>query len=213
MLIAGTLVVIRFFTSLAVLAGLILSERHTSAFPQGLYKLENLVATGIGLLILFSSYELGKEAIERIVSKETSLEQPWLVIVVMSAVAAVTFFLALYKGRVGKRDNYPSLRADARHSYTDLVASAAIIVGVGLEMAGVPKTDAIAALVVVVFLVWSGIGVTVDGLKVLLDASIEKEVLHKAREIVQADPRVREVLGVLGRNSGSYRFLTVSLVP
>ena len=80
-------------------------------------------------------------------------------------------------------------------------------------MAGVPRADSIAALVVVAFLAWAGINVTLNGVKVLLDASVEKEVLLEAREIAQAHHGVKEVLRVEGRNSGSYRFLNLVLVP
>jgi predicted Fe-Mo cluster-binding NifX family protein len=86
-------------------------------------------------------------------------------------------------------------------------------VGVALQAAGVAYADAIAALVVVLFLVWAGIEVTINGVKVLLDASIEQDVLFRAREIAQEHKGVRDVLAVEGRNSGSYRFLNLSLIP
>jgi predicted Fe-Mo cluster-binding NifX family protein len=69
------------------------------------------------------------------------------------------------------------------------------------------------ALVIVVILAFSGGQVILDALKVLLDASIEKPVLDAARKAAEADPRVRRVVRVDGRNSGSYRFLHVILVP
>ncbi len=73
--------------------------------------------------------------------------------------------------------------------------------------------DSIAALVVVAFLAFSGVEVMVGGIKVLLDASIEEEVLEKARGIAWDHPLVKDVVSVEGRNSGSYRFLELSLVP
>ncbi|MBN2168419.1 MAG: hypothetical protein JW738_04185, partial [Actinobacteria bacterium] len=42
---------------------------------------------------------------------------------------------------------------------------------------------------------------------------IEKEILQKVRSVVEADPRVRRIVSVEGRNSGSYRFLEISLIP
>lgn len=209
----GTDTVMDVVASIAVLVGLRLSMRKTRTFPSGLYKLENLIATGIGVLILLSAYELGREAIERLVSGGTELDDPWLILAVMAVVVVLTAFIAWYKGMVGKQENSPSLQADARHSWTDMVASVAIIVGIGLEMVGVNHMDSIAALVVVGFLAWSGVEVTLGGVKVLLDASIDKDVLEKAGEIASAHPLVRHVLGVVGRNSGSYRFLELSLVP
>jgi cation diffusion facilitator family transporter len=208
----GTDSILDVVASLTVLFGIRVSRRHTRTFPQGLYKLENLVATAIGLLILYSAYELAREAIQRLVKKGPAIEGPWLVIGVMAGVVVSTGLIAWYKAKVGKEENSPSLIADGRQSWADAVASVAVIVGVGLEAAGVAHADSIAALVVVFFLALAGIGVVKDGLKVLLDASIESDLLEKARRCAESVQGVREVLEVKGRNSGSFRFLSVELV-
>lgn len=200
-------------TSLALLIGLRLSERHSETFPFGLYKLENLVATAIGALILIGAYELASESIRHLGEEPRSLEKPWLIMAVMAVSAVCIGLLAWYKNKVAREENSPGLKADARHSMSDLAAAGAVLAGVGLDMAGVPRADPVAALVVVAFLAWAGLNVTLNGVKVLLDASVEKEVLSEAREIAEAHHGVKEVLQVEGRNSGSYRFLNVVLVP
>jgi cation diffusion facilitator family transporter len=209
----GTDTIVDVVASLAVLAGMRLAMRHTKTFPQGLYKLENLVALGIGVLVLFSAYELGREAISRIVNGEDELKSPLMVIVVMICVVAITGALAAYKHRVGKAHGSPSLMADARHAWTDAAASAGVALGVGLQWAGVPYMDSIAALVVVALLVWSGFTVVLEGLRVLLDASLDDEVLQEVRACAESQPGIRSVAAVEGRNSGSYRFVTLSVVP
>jgi cation diffusion facilitator family transporter len=199
--------------SLAVLIGLRLSLRHSRNFPAGLYKLENLIGTAIGIFILFCSYELAAESIRRLVSGEDKIDQGWLVLLTMVVVLLITAWLAWYKARVGREEHSPSLLADAKHTWTDAIACLAIVVGVGLEMLGVPRMDAVAALVVVAFLVKAGIEVTLDGIKVLLDASVEREVLDEVESIVKSDRRVRDIVSVQGRNSGRFRFLYLQLVP
>ena len=199
--------------AVAVMIGLKLSKRHSKDFPDGLYKLENLVAVGIGVMILFSAYELARESIARLLSKQVKITSPWVAIITMVFVVVITGLLAWYKGRVGKKENSPSLLADSHHSWTDTIASAGVILGVGLNAMGVHYVDSIMALVIVVILVWSGGQVVLDALKVLLDASIGKDVLDAATKAAEADPRVRRVVRVDGRNSGSYRFLHVILVP
>ena len=199
--------------AVAVMIGLKLSKRHSKDFPNGLYKLENLVAVAIGALILFSAYELARESIQRLMSKQTRIDNPWVAMSTMAAVVVITGLLAWYKGRVGRKVNSPSLKADSHHSWTDTIASAGVILGVGLNAAGVHYVDSIMALVIVVILLWSGGQVVFDALKVLLDASIEKDVIDAATKAAQADPRVRRVVRVEGRNSGSYRFLHVIIVP
>ena len=200
-------------TSLALLIGLRLSERRSETFPFGLYKLENLVATAIGILILFGAYELASESIGHLGEEPRTLEKPWLIIAVMAVSVITIGILAWYKNKVAREENSPGLKADARHSMADLAAAAAVLVGVGLDIAGVPRADSIAALVVVAFLVWAGINVTLSGVKVLLDASVEKDVLFEVKEIAEAHLGVKDVLRVEGRNSGSYRFLNVTVVP
>ncbi len=133
--------------------------------------------------------------------------------ITMVVVVVITGLLAWYKGRVGKKENSPSLKADSRHSWTDTIASVGVILGVGLNAMGVHYVDSIMALVIVLILAYSGGQVILDALKVLLDASIEKDVMDAATKAAEADPRVRRVVRVDGRNSGSYRFLHVIVVP
>ncbi len=201
------------FASAAVFAGLRLSERHTRNFPTGLYKLENLIAVCIGVMILFTAYELVRESIDKILRGGGDLQSVWLVLLVMALSTALVLWVARYKRKVGERENSPSLVADARRSWGDVVAGTAVMIGVSLEALGVPYMDAAAGLVVSLFLGWTGVQVGLEGLRVLLDVSVEKEILEKARAAARATPGVREVREVLGRNSGSYRFITVSVVP
>jgi cation diffusion facilitator family transporter len=205
--------VVDILASVAVLVGLRLSRRHTRDFPDGLFKLENLVAVGIGVLILFSAYELAQEAVARLTGDPAPISSPGVAMATMAVVVVITALLAWNKGRVGRAQHSPSLLADSRHSWTDALASAGVILGVGLNAAGVPDADSIMALVIVVILAWSGVQVVLDALRVLLDASIEPEVLAAAAQAARADPRVRRVVRVDGRNCGSYRFLHVQVVP
>ncbi len=200
-------------TSVAVWIGLRLSERHSKTFPFGLYKLENLIAAAIGLLIIFGAYELASESIRQLMQEPEPLEKPGLVLAVMAVSMLLMGLTAWYENKVAREENSPGLSADARHSIADLGAAAAVFVGVGLETAGVPRADSVAALVVVAFLAFAGIEVMLSGVKVLLDASIDKDILFKVKEIAESHHGVKDVIGVEGRNSGSYRFLSIALVP
>ena len=67
--------------------------------------------------------------------------------------------------------------------------------------------DKIAAVFVALFIFRSAFEPLVDSLKVLLDASVESDVLIKVREILKSDPRVRKIKRLQGRNSGRYKFI------
>jgi cobalt-zinc-cadmium efflux system protein len=170
LIVGASLTTSRPVTGFLVVAGVRLSRRHTRAFPDGLYKLGNLLALVIGLLVAVGACELGCYAIAHVVSGEEALQGPLLVIVVMTGVVAATAGLAVYESRVRRKHGSPSLPANARHAWTDAFASGGVALGVGLQWAGTSYMDSVAALVVVALLARGGVGVLRDGLRVMLVA-------------------------------------------
>jgi predicted Fe-Mo cluster-binding NifX family protein len=72
--------------------------------------------------------------------------------------------------------------------------------------------DKIAAVVVVLFIAHAGWEILFEGVKVLLDASLDQETLHRIRKILFTEPVVREIKSLTGRNSGSYKFIEAEIV-
>src|SRR5690606_34021112 len=50
------------FGSTALILGIFISGRKSKSFPYGLYKVENLVAVVISLLLFLTAIEIGREA-------------------------------------------------------------------------------------------------------------------------------------------------------
>jgi predicted Fe-Mo cluster-binding NifX family protein len=69
------------------------------------------------------------------------------------------------------------------------------------------RLDRYAALLIVVLIVRTGWSLLVDGMRVLLDVSLDAETLNQVRAILNAEPTVTEVRSLVGRNAGRYRFL------
>lgn len=213
MLAGGIITLARALTSLMMFAGIRLSRRHPDDFPTGLYKLENLVATFVGVIIIIGAYTLAKYSIHAIISDGTLIEvdRPLITLVSLLIPMTVGFYMAWYKTQVSRRENSPALKADARFSLVDAVGLGIIALGVSLEAAGVPDMDEWAAVLVAILVAWVGLKVTLDGVKVLLDASVERDVLDRVRAVVLDESRVSEVLAVRGRNSGSFRFISIEV--
>jgi divalent metal cation (Fe/Co/Zn/Cd) transporter len=55
--------VVDLLAAVAVLIGLKLASRKSKAFPYGLYKVENLVAAGLAVMVFFSAYEIARNAL------------------------------------------------------------------------------------------------------------------------------------------------------
>jgi cation diffusion facilitator family transporter len=189
--------------SVAVLAGVKISERKSRAFPYGLYKVENVVAIGVALLIFFTGYEIAQEALRTDTGPATV--NGWMLAgVALSALLPLAF--SRYETRAGRAINSPSLMADAQEYRAHVFSSGVVFLALVGQMVGFPL-DRYAALVIVVLIAKTGWELLVDGMRVLLDASLDAETLEQVRAIIQADPAVTEIRSLAGRNAGRYRFL------
>jgi len=189
--------------SVGVLAGVKIAERESRAFPYGLYKVENVVAVGVALLIFFTGYEIAQEALRG--GEGTATVHGWMLAgVALSALIPLAF--SRYEMRVAREINSPSLRADAQEYRAHVFSSGVVFLALLGHMVGFPL-DRYAALIIVVLIAKTGWELLVDGMRVLLDASLDAETLEQVRAIIQADPAVTEIRALAGRNAGRYRFL------
>jgi cation diffusion facilitator family transporter len=195
-------------TAVAVLVGLKLATRKTAQFPYGLYKLENIIAVGLALMTFLTAYEIGREALFATPSPPTVTA--WTLAGVLLA-WAIPLVFSVFELRAGRQANSPALIADAReyrvHVFTTGVVFAALVGGwVDLPL------DRVAALLIVVAIVKTGWELLSDGMRVLLDASLEPETLLQMRELVTSDPAVVKLQWITGRNAGRFRYLEAEVV-
>lgn len=189
--------------SVAVLAGVKIAERHSRNFPYGLYKVENVVAVGVAILIFFTAYEIAQQALRGGALPATV--NGWMLAgVALSALIPLAF--SHYEMRIGREINSPSLIADAQEYRAHVFSSGVVFLALIGHIVGFPL-DRYAALVIVVLIAKTGWELLVDGMRVLLDASLDAQTLNQVRAIIQADPAVTEIRSLAGRNAGRYRFL------
>jgi len=64
----------------------------------------------------------------------------------------------------------------------------------------------------VFFIAKTGWDLLQDGMRVLLDASLDADTLDKVRQIIKNDPATVQINKLTGRNSGRFRFLEAEVV-
>jgi len=194
--------------SSTVFAGLIMAKRKTRAFPYGLYKVENLVSVIVALAIFYAGYEIALKAIK---GGGSSLQNLGITIASVFCAMVITFGFSRYEARVGAEIESPSLIADARHMWVDMLSNTVVLAGLLSSLAGF-NFDRIAAFIVVFFIAWVGGKILIDGVRVLLDASLDYQTLSLAEKLILEEPRVIEIQNLMGRNSGRYKFIEASIV-
>jgi cation diffusion facilitator family transporter len=196
-------------SSITVLAGIKISRRRSKNFPYGLYKVENFVSLLTSIFIFFAGYEIVKTVFFEPFSLKTEY-LPYAMGGVLLTVG-ITFAFSRYELRQGKTIGSPSLIADAKHIWTDMLSSAVILTGLIGGLFGL-SLDKIAALVVVFLIFKAGVEILMNAFRVLLDASIEFATLDRVKTIILNDPQVIAINSLRGRNSGRFKFIEADIV-
>ncbi|MDY7039788.1 MAG: cation diffusion facilitator family transporter [Chloroflexota bacterium] len=195
-------------TAVGVLIGLKLSTRKSKSFPYGLYKLENVVTVVLAVMIFFTAYEIAQDALFAPIRQATV--DPWMLAGVVVA-TAIPLVFSHFELRAGQVANSPALIADAKEYRTHVFTTGVVFAALLAQWFNLPL-DRIAALVIVVAISKTGWDLLSDGMRVLLDASIDAETLNRIREIITDEAGVAEVKWVTGRNSGRFRFIEAEIV-
>jgi cation diffusion facilitator family transporter len=195
-------------TAVAVLIGLRLSTRKSKSFPYGLYKLENVVAVGLAVMIFFTAYEIARDAFFE--PTRLATVDPWMLVgLVVATVIPLVF--SHFELRAGKAANSPSLIADAKEYRAHVFTTGIVFAALLAQRFNLPL-DRVAALVIVVAIAKTGWELLSDGMRVLLDASLDTDTILQIRDIITAEPTVAELKWVTGRNAGRFRFVEAEVV-
>jgi cation diffusion facilitator family transporter len=195
-------------SSLTIFLGIIIADRKTKTFPEGLYKVENLVAFFSSFFIFYAAYEISSQAL-----RETfpgGITNVALVTAGLVLIMAVTAVFSRYELKIGLEVGSPSLVADAKHVSTDILASSVILFGILGTYWGYP-IDRYIAMLVAVLVAYTGAQIMIEAVKVLLEATLDYPTLDGIRKILENHDHVKKILSIGGRNSGRFKFVEISL--
>lgn len=191
------------FASLALLAGIWLSNLKSSKFPYGLYKIENFVSILIAFLVFLTAWEILIKAIYEDSTVQTF--SGWVLLAVAGLVS-VPYLFGAYEVKTGKKYNSPGLIADGKQHKVDLLSTLVVFFALFAQYFGVP-VDSIGAIIVAGFIAYSGWEILKDSMKTLLDASIDYKTRDLIKSAINSDPVVICTKELNARNSGRYIFV------
>ena len=194
--------------SLSVYVGIVISNKKSDLFPHGLYKVENLVALVSAFAIFFAGYEIAKDVL---FGESEPIKNLTVAIGVIGLTVLITFLYSRWEKQKAIELNSPSLLADAEHIKTDFYTALVVLVGVLGQYFGYPMIEKIAVVVVVYFIFHSGFEILKEAIKVLLDASLDHETIENIKEILKQESKIKDIIGITGRNAGSFQFVQLDL--
>jgi cation diffusion facilitator family transporter len=168
---------------------------------------ETLASMAIGALMAVGVLEIVQSAIGRWQAGETP-EVTRLSFAVMAGTMAVNSGVTLWERRAARRLRSDLLEADSRHTASDVLVSAAVILGLVGERAGLRGADAAVSLVVAGTIAWAAWGILRDASLVLTDAATDVEPRALLGAILAA-PGVITAHNLRVRSSGGRNWVDV----
>ena len=181
-------------------------KEHT--FGHG--KAESLAALAQAMFISGSAVFLILNGIERFFRPQ-DLQSPELGVYVSLFAMLMTFGLVMFQKRIVRMTGSQAIAADSLHYQTDLYMNGAIMVALGLSYFGVTQADAVFAVGIGIFILYSAFKMVSEAIQTLLDRKLPDEELEQIR---QECLKVEGVLGVhqlRTRMSGPTRFIQLHL--
>lgn len=170
-------------------------ERH----PYGHRKFETIAVFGLAMLLTVFAFELGLRAIQR---EAPEIVRTGWALGLMGCVLAVNVSLATWQANWARRLESDILRADARHTFADVLTTLVVIAGWQAAARGYVWFDTIAALGVSAVILGLAYGLFRRAIPILVDeTSLEAAALI---DVAQTVPGIIGVRRVRSRGSGTH---------
>jgi cation diffusion facilitator family transporter len=196
--------------ALGLVANRIASAPPDREHPYGHRKYETLAVFAVAMLLSVLALEIVHGAVKS-GSREVT-QQGWS-LAVMLAVLVLNVAVSSWESRWAQRLDSDILRADARHTFSDVLTTIGVIAGWQLAARGYRWLDGLASLVIAALILYLAYGLFRRAIPVLVDQSIAspEELSAVAREV----DGVRETRQIRSRagSSGPAIDLVVSVDP
>lgn len=123
--------------------------------PYGHAKFETYASAIIGILLLGAAWEIGSTAVGHLMNGTGNPDVSLLSFLIMLATLVVNVSVTTYEHRSAKRLSSEILGADARHTFSDVVVTLGVIVGLVFIRLGYKIADPIMSLVVAVAILYT----------------------------------------------------------
>lgn len=169
------------------------SQQADEGHPFGHHRAEPIAGLIIAIFAGILGFEIIRSAIESFITEREqtlSLE----VIYVLVFTIAVKTIMALYLLKKGRAINSPALTATGIDARNDVLVSLTALVGVSCSMFALPVVDGITAIIIGLFILYSGYHIGIENIDYLMGKAPSESFIKEIKS------KVRMIEGVQGLN-------------
>ena len=183
------------FSTFVVMIGIKISARASDKeHPYGHERMECVAAIVLATILCITGLGIGKNAIAKLQDgNDAGMVIPGILALVAAIVSIVVKEAMFWytRGAARKIDS-GALMADAWHHRSDALSSVGALVGILFARNGYPMMDAVASLIICVFIVKASYDIFKDAVDKMVDKACDEETERELKNFVEAQP------GVLG---------------
>jgi cation diffusion facilitator family transporter len=196
-------------SNVVALVGIDVAQRPPDEnHPYGHRKYETMAAVGILIFMLLVLLEVARNAFEHLRTPSTPTVLP-AGIATMLVTLGINIVVVRYESRASRALQSEILRADARHTKSDLWTTIAVLVALTGVALGYPMLDPLAGILVSVFIGYAGWQIAREASGVLSDEIVLDE--RDIRSVIEAVPGVIGCEKIRTRGAADNVFLDLHL--
>ena len=181
-------------------------------FNYGKGKIEALAGVIEGTIITVSGLFIFYEAIRKAINQH-EISHLDISIGVMLASLLITLVLLGFLNHVAKKTGSMVVKSDALHYKTDVLSNGAVLASlVIVHVTNWHLIDTIMGIIIAVYIIHSAYQIIKDGVYILLDASLDEEVVEEIKSIIVAEKEISDFHYLKTRKSANTNFVDVHLV-
>lgn len=189
-------------SSVVTLLGFQLAQRPADQdHPYGHARYEYLSGLSVAVLILVIGVELVKSSFGKILHP-TQVSFSVLTLVILVCSIGIKLWMSGFFAKLGNKIASGTLKAAAVDSRNDVIATAAVLVGVLVEKLFHVNIDGYIGLCVAVFILYSGVGVARETISPLLGQRADQTLVENINSCIMSHEKVLGVHDLLVHDYG-----------
>lgn len=160
-------------------------EKH----PFGHARIEYLSGVIVSFIVIFLGLQLGMSSIEKILTPEENALTPVALVVLVISILAKLWQCLFYR-KVGRMIKSESVEATSKDSRNDVIATSVVLLGAVITMPTGVNLDGYMGAAVALFIVFSGVQLTISTADPLLGQAPEGELVQTITEKMLSYPGI-----------------------
>lgn len=160
-------------------------EKH----PFGHARIEYLSGVIVSFIVIFLGLQLGMSSIEKILTPEENALTPVALVVLVISILAKLWQCLFYR-KVGRMIKSESVEATSKDSRNDVIATSVVLLGAVITMLTGVNLDGYIGAAVALFIVFSGVQLTISTADPLLGQAPEGELVQTITEKMLSYPGI-----------------------